>query len=222
MKTNCFHTATILVSLVAAAPFAMAQKPATDIPKTGQASPYETSKGAATEEMAPDTEKTTPIPGRAASQPGRPDGRSVAVITGVIGSNPSFSTFRRAVDQAGLEGTLSDKDATFTIFAPTDSAFDKLPAGTLDKLMKPENKDKLRSLLLYHVVSGKMTAAEVRSGDVKTLNGETLKIAAGGNTVQVENTAVVASDMMAANGVIHSINNVLIPKSLEGFAGLPR
>lgn len=229
MKTNCFHKAAMLVSLAVAAPFAMAQKPATDIPKAGETSPNEGNKGAATEEIAPGTEKTTPIPGRPASQPGRPDGPEetgvtapAAVITGLIASNPSFSTFRQAVAQAGLEATLSDKNANFTIFAPTDSAFDKLPAGTLGKLMMPENKSKLRSLLLYHVVSGKMTAAEVKSGDVKTMNGETLKVAASGNRVQVQDVAVATPDMMATNGVIHSVNTVLIPKSLEGFADLSR
>jgi uncharacterized surface protein with fasciclin (FAS1) repeats len=227
MKTNDFHKIAMLVSLAVAAPAAIAQKPATDIPKAGETSPTEADRAPSSPNTS-GTEKTTPIPGRSPSQPGRPDGLpetsgvQAAPVTALIASNPSFSTLRKAIDQADLGSTLADPSASYTIFAPTDAAFDKLPAGTLGKLMLPENKEKLRSLLLYHVVSGQMTAAQAKSGDVKSLNGETLKIASTGDRVQVENTTVTTPDMMASNGVIHSVGSVLVPKSLEGFGDLSR
>lgn len=189
MKTRHLSKIALLASLAIAAP-AFAQKPGTDMPK------------------AADTSKRSET-GAAAAQN--------APLTGVIASNASFSTLRKAIAQAGLEDTLSDKSNSYTIFAPTDEAFGKLPQGTLTKLMLPENKEKLRSLLLYHVVSGRITAAEAKSGEVKALNGESLRISATGDRVQVQDTSVTSPDMMAANGVIHSIGTVLIPKSLEGF-----
>jgi uncharacterized surface protein with fasciclin (FAS1) repeats len=228
MKTKHLHQLALLVSLAMATPAAMAQKPATDLPKAGETSPTEGERAPSSPNTS-GTEKTAPLPGRSPSQPGRPDAKiegagakANAPVTAVIASNPSFSTLQKAIAQAGLESTLADKSATYTVFAPTDAAFDKLPAGTLGRLMLPENKEKLRSLLLYHVVSGQLTSAEAKTGETTSLNGEALKINATGGQVQVQNASVSSPDMMASNGVVHAIGNVMIPKSLEGFGDLQR
>jgi uncharacterized surface protein with fasciclin (FAS1) repeats len=108
------------------------------------------------------------------------------------------------------------------VFAPTDEAFGKLPAKVLTKLMLPENKEKLRSLLLYHVVAGKMLAADIKDGEVKTMNGEKVKIDAEDGKIEINDSKVFSTDVVATNGVMHSIGKVLIPKSLDGFAGLDK
>lgn len=125
-----------------------------------------------------------------------------------------FTTLAKALTAAGLVDTLKG-DGPFTVFAPTDAAFAKLPAGTLESLLKPENKDKLKAILLYHVVSGKVPAKKV----VK-LNGKTAETVQGGTVsidttdgVMVNNAIVTTPDVMASNGVIHVIDTVLIPSN---------
>ena len=140
-------------------------------------------------------------------------------LTAVIADSATFSTLTKALKAAELDVTLGAKGA-FTIFAPTDEAFGKLPAETLTKLMLPANKEKLRMLLLYHVVAGKMLAADLQDGDVKTVNGEKLKIDVETDKIEVDGEKVFSADVNATNGVMHSIGKVLVPKSLEGFAGL--
>lgn len=123
-----------------------------------------------------------------------------------------FNTLAKALQAAGLVDTLKGK-GPFTVFAPTDDAFAKLPAGTLDDLLKPENKEKLKSILLYHVVSGKVTAAKVmKMKSAKTLNGQEVKISVSDGKVMVNDATVVKPDVMASNGVIHVIDTVLLPK----------
>jgi uncharacterized surface protein with fasciclin (FAS1) repeats len=140
-------------------------------------------------------------------------------LTTVIADSASFSTLTKALKAAGLDTTLGGKDE-FTVFAPTDEAFGKLPAETLTKLMLPENKEKLRMLLLYHVVAGKVLAADLTNGDVKTVNGAKLKVDVSSDKIEVDGAKVYSSDVSATNGVMHSIGKVLVPKSLDGFAGL--
>lgn len=140
-------------------------------------------------------------------------------LTTVIADSASFSTLTKALKATGLDATLGNKDE-FTVFAPTDEAFGKLPSGTLTKLMLPENKEKLRMLLLYHVVAGKVHAADLTDGEVKTVNGEKLEIEVSTDKIEVGGTKVSSSDVSATNGVMHSIGKVLVPESLEGFAGL--
>jgi len=140
-------------------------------------------------------------------------------LTTVISDSVSFSTLTQALKAAELDGVLGGKDV-YTIFAPTDEAFGKLPAETLTKLMLPENKEKLRMLLLYHVVAGKVMAADLADGDVKTANGEKVKIKVSTDKVEVDGSKVYSADVSATNGVMHSIGEVLVPKSLDGFAGL--
>jgi len=123
----------------------------------------------------------------------------------------SFKTLATALQAAGLVDTLKGK-GPFTVFAPTDEAFSKLPAGTIESLLKPENKEKLKAILLYHVVSGDVTAAQVvKLSSAKTINGQNLKLAVKDGTVMVNDATVVKTDVLASNGVIHVIDTVLLP-----------
>jgi uncharacterized surface protein with fasciclin (FAS1) repeats len=133
-------------------------------------------------------------------------------IVDVAASNPDFETLVAALKAAGLVETLSGK-GPFTVFAPTDEAFAKLPPGTLEDLLKPENKEKLVSILTYHVVSGKVKAADVvKLTSAPTVNGKAAAIAVAGGAVKVDAANVVATDIAASNGVIHVIDTVLIPQ----------
>ena len=124
----------------------------------------------------------------------------------------SFNTLVAAVQAADLADTLKG-EGPFTVFAPTDDAFAKLPAGTLEDLLKPENKDKLAAILTYHVVSGKVMAKDVMTmKEAKTVNGESVMISMDANTVMVDNAKVVQADIECTNGVIHVIDTVILPK----------
>lgn len=123
----------------------------------------------------------------------------------------SFTTLVKAVQAAGLADTLKGK-GPFTVFAPSDEAFAKLPEGTLNDLLKPEGKEKLRQILTYHVVPGRVTAAEIsKMKSAKTVNGKALKISSAADKVSVNDAAVVKADVNASNGVIHVIDRVLLP-----------
>jgi uncharacterized surface protein with fasciclin (FAS1) repeats len=124
----------------------------------------------------------------------------------------SFNTLAKALTAAGLVDTLKGP-GPFTVFAPTDEAFAKLPAGTLDTLLKPENKEKLRRILTYHVVPGKVMAADVvKLHSAKAVSGDTITIKTSGGKVMVDNADVVKTDIGASNGVIHVIDAVILPK----------
>jgi uncharacterized surface protein with fasciclin (FAS1) repeats len=124
----------------------------------------------------------------------------------------SFKTLAKALEAAGLVDTLKGA-GPFTVLAPTDEAFAKLPAGTVDSLLKPENKAKLKRVLTYHVVSGKVMAAEVaKMRSAKTVSGDTVTIEAANGGVMVDGAKVVKTDIAATNGVIHVIDTVLLPK----------
>jgi len=124
----------------------------------------------------------------------------------------SFNTLATALKAADLVATLKGP-GPFTVFAPTDEAFAKLPPGTLESLLKPENKAKLAGILTYHVVSGKVMAADVvKLTSAKTVNGQSVKIAVDGGKVKVDGANVVKTDVAASNGVIHVIDAVLLPK----------
>ena len=108
--------------------------------------------------------------------------------------------------------TLKSK-GPFTVFAPTDEAFAKLPAGTLEDLLKPENKEKFAAILTYHVVPGNVMAVQVtKLNSAKTANGQSLTISVNGGTVMVDNAKVVKTDILCSNGVIHVIDSVVLPK----------
>jgi uncharacterized surface protein with fasciclin (FAS1) repeats len=124
----------------------------------------------------------------------------------------SFKTLAAALQAAGLVDTLKGK-GPFTVFAPTDAAFAKLPAGTLDDLLRPENKAKLAAILTYHVVPGQVTAAQAsKLPSAKTVNGASLTIHATGGKVMVDNATVTTADIACTNGVIHVIDTVVLPK----------
>ena len=130
-------------------------------------------------------------------------------IVQVAAANPQFTTLVSLVKKAGLAGALSGK-GPLTVFAPTDAAFAKVPKATLAALLK--DKAKLKSVLLYHVVKGKVTAAQVvKLKSAKTLEGSTVPIKVSGGKVYVDGAQVVKADVAASNGVIHVINKVLIP-----------
>ena len=123
----------------------------------------------------------------------------------------SFNTLVAAVKAAGLVETLKG-DGPFTVFAPTDEAFAKLPKETLADLLKPENKEKLASILTYHVVSGNVKAADVvKLKSAKTVNGKEVKITVDGDKVKVDDANVVKTDIATSNGTIHVIDAVILP-----------
>lgn len=133
-------------------------------------------------------------------------------VVEIAAGNSDFSTLVAAVKAAGLAETLSGK-GPFTIFAPTNAAFAKLPAGTVEGLLKPENKEKLAGILTYHVVAAKVLAADVKSGKVATVNGKEVDIKVADGKVTVDGATVVKTDIVGANGVIHVIDTVILPKA---------
>lgn len=138
-------------------------------------------------------------------------------IVEVASANESFSTLVAAVKAADLVSTLSDESASFTVFAPTNDAFNKLPAGTLESLLKPENKSTLAGILTYHVVSGAVMSSDLTNGQkIKTVNGAelTVEISASGVyivDVKGNKSMVTTPDVKANNGVIHIIDTVVLP-----------
>lgn len=133
------------------------------------------------------------------------------VDTAVAAGN--FNTLAAALGAAGLVDTVSGA-GPFTVFAPTDAAFAKLPTGTVENLLKPENKDQLIAILTYHVVPGKVMAADVvKLSEAKTVNGKMLKVKVNGGKVMIDDADVTSTDIMASNGVIHVIDSVVIPKA---------
>jgi uncharacterized surface protein with fasciclin (FAS1) repeats len=132
------------------------------------------------------------------------------IVDTAVGAG-SFNTLAAALQAAGLVDTLKG-NGPFTVFAPTDEAFAKLPAGTVEELLKPENKAKLTAILTYHVVPGKVMASQVTSlKEAKTVNGQSVKISTMGGAVMIDNAKVVKADVGASNGVIHVIDTVILP-----------
>ncbi|MEM6938809.1 MAG: fasciclin domain-containing protein [Pseudomonadota bacterium] len=124
----------------------------------------------------------------------------------------SFSTLLAAAEAAGLVDTLKS-DGPFTVFAPTDEAFAALPEGTVENLLKPENKDQLAAILTYHVISGKVMSTDLQDDmEAKTVQGASVTIDLD-NGVMVEDASVVTADVEASNGVIHIIDNLNLPSS---------
>jgi uncharacterized surface protein with fasciclin (FAS1) repeats len=133
-------------------------------------------------------------------------------IVDIASSNPNFTTLVKALQAAGLVETLSG--GNFTVFAPTNEAFAALPPGTVEKLLQPENREGLKKILLYHVVPGSLKAASLQSGQVKTVEGNSVGIKISGNSVTVNDAKVVSTDIVASNGVIHVIDKILLPPGL--------
>lgn len=132
------------------------------------------------------------------------------IVDTAVGAG-QFKTLAAALQAADLVDTLKGA-GPFTVFAPTDEAFAKLPAGTVEDLLKPENKDKLAAILTYHVVPGKVMAADVtKLSEAATVNGKPLAIKIDGSTVMINEAKVTAADVAASNGVIHVIDSVVLP-----------
>lgn len=137
----------------------------------------------------------------------------LGTIVDVASSLSDFSTLVAAVKAAGLVDTLSST-GPFTVFAPTNAAFAKLPKGTVESLLKPENQAKLQKVLTYHVVSGKVPSTAIKPGAVKTVEGSTVSLKLMGKSVMVNKAKVIKADVPASNGVIHVIDTVLLPPNL--------
>lgn len=133
-------------------------------------------------------------------------------IVDIAVANENLSTLTAALQAAGLVETLQG-DGPFTVFAPTDSAFAKLPAGTVESLLLPENRDELTAILTYHVVPGSVPAADILGATATpaTVNGAPLNVDGTGASVTVNNATVIQPDVFASNGVIHVIDTVLLP-----------
>jgi uncharacterized surface protein with fasciclin (FAS1) repeats len=132
-------------------------------------------------------------------------------VVDTAAANGSFQTFSNALRMAGMVDTLQGK-GPFTLFVPTDAAFDKLPAGKLDRLLKPENKAELVSLLNYHVAAGRASASDVgKMAAVKTINGLSAPIELSGSKVLIDGALVTSPDIASSNGVLHGIDQVNIP-----------
>jgi len=133
------------------------------------------------------------------------------IIDVAVGAG-QFNTLAAALTAADLVDTLKG-EGPFTVFAPTDEAFAKLPAGTVDSLLKPENKDQLIAVLTYHVVPGKVMAADVvKLSSATTVNGADITIEVADGSVRVDDATVIKTDIKASNGVIHVIDSVILPK----------
>jgi len=124
----------------------------------------------------------------------------------------SFTTLTRAVQAAGLTEQMA-KQGPYTVFAPTDAAFAALPKGTVDNLLKPENKEKLVKLLSFHAIPGQVTSSQLTSGQVKTVEGTpvTVKVDSTTSTVTVNDARVIQADILASNGVVHVVDKVILP-----------
>lgn len=139
------------------------------------------------------------------------DKKPTKTVVEIAAGSEDFSTLVAAVKAAGLAEALSG-EGPFTIFAPTNAAFEKLPDGTVAALLKPEAKEKLGTILKYHVVAGKVMAADVKPGEVETLSGDKFTISVKDGKVMVDGATVVKTDIVGTNGVIHVIDSVILPE----------
>ncbi|MBD2742651.1 fasciclin domain-containing protein [Coleofasciculus sp. FACHB-1120] len=159
----------------------------------------------------PATEGMMPAPGEgpdpAATQGTMPSSSNLVALAA---QNGSFKILTAALEAAGLTETL-EQQGPFTVFAPTDAAFAALPAGTVEKLLKPENKAMLVQILTYHVIPGKVSSSQLKSGEVTTVEGSPVTVKVGNDGVMVGNAKVSQANIEATNGVIHVIDKVIMP-----------
>jgi uncharacterized surface protein with fasciclin (FAS1) repeats len=149
------------------------------------------------------TPDVSPSPQPAAEQP-------TGNIVELASANPELSTLVTAVKAAGLVETLSG-NSRLTVFAPSNKAFSTLPSGTLQRLLRPANRAKLRKLLTYHVVAGEKPAQSLRSGRLTSVQGGAINVRVTGGKVKVNNANVIAADVRASNGIVHVIDRVILP-----------
>ena len=158
-----------------------------------------------------DAQSESPTPSPSAATSVAPTAKEDLIAVAKAAGN--FTTFLKIVEAAGLTATLQ-QPGTYTVFAPTDTAFSKLPAGKLEELLKPENKAKLVALVSYHLASQKLTAADLaKTDEVKTLEGTEIDVdvTTDGKVIEVDDAKILGSDLEASNGVLHSIDSVLQP-----------
>lgn len=180
-------------------------------------------------EAAPSTNGTptnnTPAPANAPTAPASPapvpsnlptntSSQNLVNLLQQVSRSGSFNTLAQAVQAAGLTDALRANGGEFTIFAPTDEAFAALPPGTLQALLRPENRALLRQVLAYHVVSGEVTSRELTTGGVRTLGGG-IAVRVTPDRIVVNDGSVIQPDIQAANGVVHVVNRVLLPRELR-------
>ncbi|MEH1936558.1 MAG: fasciclin domain-containing protein [Nostoc sp.] len=181
--------------------------PSEPTPRTPRTTPETQPTTPPTEVPSTETPTTTP-PG-----PGASDNQGKNLLA-LAESNASFTTLTKALKAAGLTGALQGKD-NLTIFAPTNAAFAKLPPDALQELLKPANKEVLIKILTYHVVPGKVLSTDLKSGEVKSLEGGTINVKVDPTTgVTVNDAKVTQADITASNGVIHAIDQVILPPDL--------
>lgn len=135
-------------------------------------------------------------------------------VVDVIENNPSLRTLSSVLDEADLENTL-EQGGPYTIFAPSDQAFAALPAATRERLLQEENRQTLRQILTYHVVSGNLTAGQLKSGPVQTQAGNSVNVQIDGQQVKVNDARVIQPDLQAANGVIHVVDRIILPPNVK-------
>ncbi|RUT00345.1 hypothetical protein DSM106972_074730 [Dulcicalothrix desertica PCC 7102] len=152
------------------------------------------------------TASPTPTTGATGSQ-------NLGQLAQAASSQGQFTILTKAVKAAGLEQNLGGQ-GPYTVFAPTDAAFNALPTGTVDNLLKPANKQKLVQLLGYHVVPGRVTSSQLKSGNVNTVEGQSLKVSVD-TGVTVNGAKVVQADIPASNGVVHVVDKVLLPANFK-------
>jgi len=181
-------------------------------PSAPQGTPSD--NGTTTTPSTPSTPNETTTTPSTPSTPNESTTGSQDNIVAVAASNSSFKTLSAALSAAGLTQTLEGK-GPFTIFAPTDQAFAQLPPNTLQQLLQPQNKDLLVKILTYHVIPGKITSNNLKSGQVETVEGSPLQVTVGNSGVMVDNAKVIKADIPASNGVIHAIDQVMLPRDLQ-------
>lgn len=165
-------------------------------PSEAEATPPEAMEATEGEAMGADSEAT----------PGEP-----MTIADITAGNEDFEILAAAIEAADLTEALSNEEIAVTVFAPTDEAFEALPAGALEALLLPENRDQLLQLLTYHVVDGEVYSTDLISGEVGTLAGAPVMVMVDEETVTINQANLLAADIQASNGVIHVIDSVLLP-----------
>jgi uncharacterized surface protein with fasciclin (FAS1) repeats len=193
-------------------PEATPTAPPTEVPTGTPATPPEGTGTPATPPEGTGTPPTSPGTGTPTTEPGAatPGKNLLALAEG----NSQFTVLTKALKAAGLTETLQGKD-NFTVFAPTDAAFAKLPADAVRDLLKPENKEVLVKLITYHVVKGQVLSTDMKSGEVKSIEGGAINVKVDPATgVMVNDAKVVQADIKGSNGVIHAIDQVILPPDL--------
>jgi uncharacterized surface protein with fasciclin (FAS1) repeats len=181
----------------------------------GSTALYSTTTNAQTPAATPavgDTKPATTMPGK--TKPATTKAKKSQTIVELAVNAKQFKNLVAAVKAADLVETLSG-EGPFTLFAPNDAAFAKLPKGTLEKLLKPENKETLKKILTYHVVSGTVMSKDIKPGAVPTVEGSTVDVKVMKKSVMVNKARVLKADVKAANGVVHVIDNVILPPDLK-------